>query len=118
MNRSVYLVMEPIQVIATDLAMHVQEYDPSATVLIALSPEAACEVLRTVASVRFAFVHVAAHKFGGTDLALALHVRGARIVFSGASPDRNNSEKLVLDWPFSAETTANLLGQAERMNAA
>ena len=118
MNKSVYLVMEPIQVIATDLAMHVQEYDPSAMVLIAHSPEAACEVLRSVAAVRFAFVHVAADKFGGTDLALALHVRGARIVFSGTSPDRNNSEKLVLDWPVSAETSAVLLMEAERMNAA
>lgn len=118
MNRSVYLVMEPIQVIATDLAMHIQEYDPSASVLTAISSEAACEVLRTVATVRLAFVHVDADKFCNSDLARALHVRGARIVFSCASPDRNNSEKLVLDWPFSAETTALLLVEAERMNAA
>ena len=45
MNTSVYLVMEPIGIIASDLAMNVQDYDPMATVLVALSPEAGCVML-------------------------------------------------------------------------
>ncbi len=118
MKSSVYLVVEPIQVIASDLAMSVQEYDPSATVLIALSPEAACEVLEGEPSVRLAFVHVDARKFCKTDLAKALDRRGALVVFAGGSAEPDDCAKLVLDRPFSAETTAALLQRTERMNAA
>ena len=45
MDSTVYLVVEPIEIIASDLAMNVQEYDPTATVLVALSPEAGCLAL-------------------------------------------------------------------------
>jgi len=118
MINSVYLVVEPMIVIATDLAMNVQDYDPWATVLVAHSPEAACEVLRTEASVKLAFVNVDLRKFCSSDLARALNARGARIVFAGASTDRMDCDKLVLDWPFSTETTADLLQLAETMEAA
>jgi hypothetical protein len=114
MNSNVYLVVEPFEIIAYDLAMNVQEYDASATVLIAPLPEIACQVLQDHASVWLAFVHADANGFATTELARALDERGAKVVFTGDAAERNDSTILVLHRPFSAETTAALLRQAER----
>lgn len=118
MNSSVYLVVEPIHIIAEDLAMSVQDYDPSATVLIAPSPEAACAVLAGEGFVRLAFVNLDARRFHKTDLARALVARGTKVVFAGGFSEPEGSELLVLDRPFSAETTAALLQRAEMLKIA
>lgn len=118
MNSSVYLVVESIPIIAQDLAMSVQDYDPSATVLIAPSPEAACAVLAGETCVRLAFVNLDARRFHQTDLATALGARGTKVVFAGGYSDPECSDMLVLDRPFSAETTAALLRRAETLKCA
>jgi hypothetical protein len=109
LSNTVYLVVEPIELIASDLAMNVQEYDPSAEVLIALTPEAGCEVLKSQPSVQLAFVHVDPSGFSNTDLGRALAERGARLVFTGDAAERKDKGIVVLHRPFSAQTTATLL---------
>jgi hypothetical protein len=118
MNSSVYLVVEPIGIIASDLAMNVQEYNPSATVLIALAHEAASAVLQGYEYVRLAFVHADPSGFAMTDLARALAERKAKVVFTGDAAERNDSGILVLHRPFSSETTAALLQRAEMSETA
>ena len=114
MNTSVYLVMEPIGIIASDLAMNVQDYDPRATVLVALSPEAGCVMLEGHLSVRLAFVHTDPTGFATTCLARMLAERGAKVAFTGDSAERNDKDALVLHRPFSTDTTAALLPRALR----
>jgi hypothetical protein len=118
MSSSVYLVVEPIGIIATDLAMNVQEYDPSATVLIALAHAAAWGALQGYANVRLAFVNADPSEFTTTNLARALDERRAKVIFTGDAAERNDSGVLVLHRPFSAETTAALLQRAERSETA
>jgi hypothetical protein len=112
MPARVYLVVEPIEIIATDLAMNVKEYDPSSTVLIAPSSEAACDAIEGENCVRFAFVHVDSSIFKTTNLARALVKRGAKIVYSGGFAEREDKDLLILERPFSAQTTAELLQRA------
>ncbi len=118
MDSTVYLVVEPIEIIASDLAMNVQEYDPTATVLVALSEEAGCLALQGHASVRLAFVHADPRGFSATDIARALHGRNAQVVFTGDAAERSVNGEMVLQRPFSAQTTAAVLQQTERAQTA
>ena len=68
--------------------------------------------------VRLAFVNLDARRFQKTDLARALVARGTNVVFAGGFSEPEGSEILVLDRPFSAETTAALLQRAERLKSA
>ena len=113
MNSPVYLVVEPMQIVATDLAMIVSDYDTTATVLIALTLDAACEILKGHPAVRLAFVHADPTSFAQTDLARALEDRRAQVAFTGDAAERKGSGMLVLHRPFSAETTAGVLQCAE-----
>lgn len=118
MNSTVYLVVEPIEIIASDLAMNVQEYDPSAMVLLALSFEAAFTMLKGHDSVRLAFVHADPSDFAKTSLARALDGRGAQLVFTGDAAERKSDGIIVLQRPFSTLTTAELLRRTERSESA
>ncbi len=118
MNSSVYLVVEPIAIIASDLAMNVQEYYPSATVLTALAHDAAWAMLQGHDDVQLAFVNADPSGFAMTPLARALADRKARVIFTGDAAERNDSGILVLHRPFSSETTAALLQRAELSEAA
>ena len=118
MNSPVYLVVEPMEIIATDLAMNVSDYDTTATVLIALTLDAACEILKGHPAVRLAFVHADPTSFAQTDLARALEDRRAQVAFTGDAAERKGSGMLVLHRPFSAETTAKLLLSTEESERA
>lgn len=118
MNSAVYLVVEPIGIIASDLAFNVQDYDPSATVLVALSPDAGCDLLQDHAAVSVAFVHADPCTFVVTKLARALKSRGAKLVFSGDAAERNGCGVLVLQRPFCAQSTAALLQRTDRSELA
>lgn len=113
MDRIIYLVVEPIEIIASDLATNVRDYDPLATVLTALTHDAACAMLDAYKSVRLAFVHADPNSFAKTSLAQALDGRGAKVVFTGDAAERKDHGILVLQRPFSAETTAALLRRTE-----
>ena len=113
MKSTIYLVVEPIQIIASDLAMNVQEYDPSAKVLIALTLKEGSEILESHAAVRLAIVHADPSAFAGSILARALSNRGAQVIFIGDAAERKDSGIFVLQRPFSAQTTAAALQRAE-----
>ena len=109
MNGCVYLVVEPMEIIASDLAMSVQDFDPSARVLIALTPQGAVAQLDGHPAVTVAFVHADPKDFATTTLARALKGCGAQVVFTGDAAERHNDGVLVLQRPFSAQTTAAVL---------
>lgn len=113
MSETVYLVVEPMAIIGRDLAMNVQDYDPSARILVATSLDAAFDMLVDAAPVRLAFVHVDPDLFSPTNLALVLHNHGAQVVFIGNAAEQNDRGILVLHRPFSAQTTAALLQRAQ-----
>ncbi len=113
MNNPVYLVVEPIEIIAYDLALNVSDYDESATVLVALTFEAACETVQGYPDVKLAFVHLDPSSFSKTALARVLDDRGAKVVFTGDSAERNPGGLLVLHRPFSSQTIAELLARTE-----
>ena len=113
MNGYVYLVVEPMEIIASDLAMSVQDYDSSATVLIALTLQAAVAKLDGHTAVRLAFVHADPRHFATTPLARALEGCGAQVVFTGDAAERQNDGVSVLQRPFCAQSTAAVLRRAE-----
>ena len=113
MNSTVYLVVEPIEIIASDLAMSVQDYDPSATVLVALTPDAGFAMLQNHAAIRIALVHADPGDFPNTALAMALSGRGALVIFTGDAAERKDGGIFVLQRPFSSQTTAAALQRAE-----
>ena len=104
-----YLIVEPVAIVATDLALCVQDCDSTGTVIVATTPHDAVSVITETASVLFAFIHADPSGFTQSDLGLALAARGAVCVFMGHAADRNKDNKLVLDRPFSPLTVAALL---------
>lgn len=113
MISTIYLVFEPLEVIAVDLAMNVQDHDPAALVLIATTQEVAVDILQSHARVQLAFVHADPNNFSATALARALSDRGAQLVFTGDAAERNDVGIAVLHRPFSAQTTATVLARVE-----
>ena len=118
MNSHAYLVVEPIAIIAEDLAMNVQDYDPCATVLVARSVTAACEIVQRHPAVRLAFVKTDPESFPSTCLARALGARGTKLVFTGDAAERNARGNLVLQRPFCGQSTAAVLDCATKSNDA
>lgn len=113
MNRHVYLVVEPIEIIASDLAMTLQEYNPAATVLIALTLQAAIILLENQTVMQLAIVHTDPIGFADTALAQALGRLGAQVVFTGDAAERKSGGRLVLQRPFSAQSTTAFLQLTE-----
>lgn len=113
MQDTVYLVVEPMAFIARDLAMHVQDFDPTAQVLVADTPDMASQMLAGVPDVQLAFVHLDPNHFATTNLAQILKAHGAQVVFFGNAAEENDSGILVLQRPFTAQTTAALLRRAQ-----
>lgn len=113
MQDTVYLVVEPMAFIARDLALNVQDYDPTAKVLVADTADMASQLLAGAPYVRLAFVHVDPNHFATTNLAQTLKDHGAQVVFFGNAAEENDSGILVLQRPFTAQTTAALLRRAQ-----
>lgn len=113
MKNAIYLVVEPIEIIANDLAFNVSDYDGSATVLTALTCYTAVEILHDYPAVKLAFVHIDPTKFAKTALARMLEDRGAKVVFIGDAAERAGSALLVLYRPFSSQTIAEVLARSE-----
>ncbi len=112
MTKTVYLIVEPIEIIASDLALCVQDYDPAAKVFVAERPEGSFAALEDgEAAVRVAFIHADPTGFHATDLGRALAGRGAYCVFMGDRAEREGKGIAVLQRPFSFQTIAALLDQ-------
>ena len=111
MASSFYLVVEPIEIIASDLAHSVQDYDAVGTVAVATTPQKALSVLADHPSVRVAFLHADPTGFADTALGHALATRQALCVFMGDAAERAKKAMVVLNRPFSPQTIAELLDQ-------
>ncbi|MFN0114539.1 MAG: hypothetical protein ACKVPY_07685 [Paracoccaceae bacterium] len=110
MTPTAYLVLEPTQLIASDLATSLCECDPSADVLMAHSAEAALAALSRAGLFRLAFLHVDPDDFAASDLGRALIARRTTCVFMGEQAERRRDmSAYVLQWPFSPQTMAALL---------
>ncbi len=118
MNTAVYLVVEPIPIIATDLAMTLEEYDPCATVWVAQAQEEACGILANCDRVDVAFVHADPANFLDTQLGRKLFAAGAKVVFTGDRAECSTTGHLVLHRPFSARSLVAALQCALQCNAA
>ncbi len=118
MTSPTYLIVEPIELIATDLALSVQDYDAAAIVLTAVTQKQALAVLADKALVEFAFIHADPTGFATTDLGKALAARGTVCVFMGHAADIARKALIVLERPFSPETIAELLTQLKPPKAA
>ncbi len=114
MADSVYIVLEPVEIIATDLCLCLQDYRPDATILIADTPEVALQSVERHASISFAFVHADPVGFANTPLGCALAGRGAQCIFMGSRAERATSATWVLERPFSAETIQSIIGNMTR----
>ena len=106
MTTSVYIVLEPIEIIATDVALCISDYDPAATVLVAQSVDHVMAFLGIHASVSIAFLHTDPDGFASSPLAHALDAQGARCVFMGDRAERSPLDIWVLERPFSGDTIA------------
>jgi hypothetical protein len=97
MAQSFYLIVEPIDIIATDLGLSVQDYDVMATVRIAKTLEDALTILADHCSVHVAFLHADPVSFDETELGEALTLRNAQCVFMGDAAEHAKRAMVVLD---------------------
>jgi hypothetical protein len=109
---SVYLVVEPIRIIANDLALCIQEYDRDAEVIVATSPDEARVAVVGGDSVQVAFLHMDLETFSAGPLADVLAASATVCVFMGGAAERvRDARYLLLERPFSSEMVANLLAR-------
>lgn len=107
-----YLVVEPISVIALDLAASIREFDSSAHVIVAGTPEDAGSAIANYDAVDVAFLHAHPSKIALAPLARKLSASGARCVFMGdAAEEARVANFALLERPFSTETLSNLLAR-------
>ena len=111
MNSTVYLVVEPIEIITSDLALNEQDYDEGTTIVVANTPQEALAAPADRDSVRFAFALADPTGFDKTELGRALAALTASCVFMGDAAERAKKAMIVLDRPFSSLTVATLLAQ-------
>lgn len=103
----VYLVAEPVVLIAEDLAACIVECDPEATVVIAAPGRDV--VAAAPALLHAAFLHMDPGAAPWAPLYAALLGRGAELVFLGAAAEEWRGVGRVLESPFSAATVAAVL---------
>lgn len=104
-----YLIIEPINIIATDLAHSVQDFDPDATVLVAHIVKDALSMIADHPAIHAAMIHASPDGFADSELGIALAARGAQCVFMGDAAERAATALIVLQRPFSTSTVASLL---------
>lgn len=109
-DRQVFLVVEPVALIAEDLAESIVECHPDALVLRAASAVAALAVLAGSRRVTAAFVHLDPHGFADTALGATLADRGARMIFMGSRADAAPEGTLLrLRSPFDTDSVQMML---------
>ncbi|MES2145188.1 MAG: hypothetical protein V4516_12725 [Pseudomonadota bacterium] len=109
---SVYLVVEPVSIIAMDLGASIREFDPSAQIIVAQSADTAVRALAGQDAVGVAFLHMDPCGLATGPLAAGLAARGAVCVFMGEAAERAaQTGILLLERPFSTATVADLLAR-------
>jgi electron transfer flavoprotein alpha/beta subunit len=110
MDGRLYLVVEPMALIAEDLASCIHEKDSAAHVVcVASLAGAGEEVARRQRRFHAAFLQADPQDFAATPLAAQLSAHGAHLVFIGDAAEASGQGWQVLERPFSAETVGEVL---------
>ena len=109
MPTPVFLILEPMALIAADLAMSVQESEPQSVVVIASMADQAMDLLQNHSALCAAFLHTDPAKFDFSPLGRLLLARRARCIFMGDRAERNGSDIWVLERPFSTENVHTIM---------
>ena len=105
-----FVVVEPVRLIAEDLSQCIGEVHPDAVVVQTGSVAEAVRALPGRSPVTAAFVHCDPNGFCGTALGLALAERGAQIIFMGSRADLAREGTLLrLRSPFDSDTVQMML---------
>lgn len=109
-DQQVFLVVEPVAIIAEDLSECILECHPGAVVLRADHAGAALAQLAAHPRVTAAFVHLDNREFCGSAVGQALLTRGAKVIFMGSRADQAPDGSILrLRWPFDTDTVMMLL---------
>lgn len=109
-NQQVFLVVEPMAIIAEDLSECILECHPDAVVLRAAHAGAALAQLAAHPRVTAAFVHLDHREFCGSAVGQALLTRGAKVIFMGSRADQAPDGSILrLRGPFDTDTVTMLL---------
>ena len=105
MDKGTYLVVLSQGVVALDIAMTIEEFDPTAPVVAADSCENAVPALDGVDRIAVAFVDKGPHAFADSVLARKVAERGGRVVLLGDDAEENGAALgfAVLERPFSTD---------------
>ena len=107
------LILEPIPIVAHDLATTARE-DLGLETLIAATTDEACRKLSALpqeSAVRLAFVHHAPDAFARDPLRRILEAQDAQVVLIGSGTESSAPESLwpALVWPFSTDNVRALI---------
>lgn len=109
MQSRIYLVVEPMSLIAEDLALSISEADTDAQVITLARPEEALSALDRLASVHLALVNTDPAGFHQSELGHALMRRRARLLFLGNDAEEARGAVPVLMRPFSSDCVASMV---------
>lgn len=118
MCNAVYVVLEPIDIVATDLVLCLYDHNPSAAFLVAKDAKAALSYVEHSPTVSIAFIHDDPKGFATTPLGIALTEKRALCIFMGDRAERSALDVWLLERPFSAETIAAIMQRAAEHMAA
>jgi hypothetical protein len=107
--QEVGLVVEPVALVAEDLALILAEVRPGLRVLKAPDADAALPIVEAERGLRVAIVHGPPEQFGDTPLGRALAQRGARVAFMGTRAEAAAGNWPVLFTPFAGPDVGHLL---------
>ncbi|GHC15391.1 MULTISPECIES: hypothetical protein [Gemmobacter] len=111
--RRLFLVVDPVRLVAEDLGMLIGEADRMATVLVATEIEAALAELADAVDLAAAFLNLPFATARDSGLLERIAALGGRYVSLRASVEAlpGQPPPLVLDLPFSDESVAGMLRQ-------
>jgi hypothetical protein len=113
-GKGAYLVVLSQGVVALDIAMTIEEFDPAAPVVAALSCDEAVPVLDSIDRIAVAFVDKAPEAYADSVFARKVAERGGRVVLLGQEAEEKGADLgfAVLERPFSTEhVTSHLAAQ-------
>ncbi|RID93649.1 hypothetical protein D2N39_01660 [Gemmobacter lutimaris] len=108
-----YLVVDPVWLVAEDLALLIGEADQGATVVVATDAMAALALLDEMPDLRAAFLNLPFATARDSGLLERVAVLGGLYVSLRATVEAlpGHPPPLVLDLPFSGESVAGMLRQ-------
>jgi len=125
MVNEVFLIVEPLGLVAEDLAQCIAEHRAGARVVVAPDADAALRTHDDAPRISAAIVHVDPEGFSQTPLGAWLNSVGARVAFLGDAAERwmagdagppcgGGTGIVVLDRPFSPASVGALLDRLQR----